>query len=273
MAGMHQFAKEAVKQNERASTFDALSRAQQLAFGSAEYVEQESFVRASEIVALGKRAGIGPGVAVLDLCCGVGGPGRFLTRELGCVYLGVDASDSAVAIATQRAGGLPCRFEVGEVPPVPRGTFEVVLLLETMLAFRDKEALLEEIASVLPAGGRFAFTLEEGAPLARSERARMPAADTVWLTPLDELHTMLARAGFAVHWAEDWTEAHLEVANALADAYTADSTAIASRIGRRALDGLVAGHRLWAEWLAVGRARKFGLVAERLERSDRDSRP
>jgi SAM-dependent methyltransferase len=169
-------------------------------------------------------------------------------------------------MAAERARGLPCRFEVGEVPPLPPGTFEVVLLLETMLAFRNKEALLEEIARVLPAGGRFAFTLEEGVPLTESERAHMPAANTVWLTPLDEMHTLLARAGLAVRWEENWSESHREVAAALTDAYAADSTAIASRIGRRALEELLAGHRLWTEWLAAGRVRKFGLVAERPEK-------
>jgi SAM-dependent methyltransferase len=254
---------DAVSPDERSSTVDALRRAQQLAFGPDDYVEQESFVRASEILALAKQAGIGPGVSVLDLCCGVAGPGRFVTRKVGCVYLGVDSSESAVAVAAERARGLPCRFEVGELPPLPPGMFEVVLLFETMLAFRDKGALLEEIARVLPTGGRFAFTLEEGVPLAEPERARMPAAHTVWLTPLDEMHTLLARAGLDVRWEEDWSESHLEVAAALTDAYAADSTAIASRIGHRALEDLLASHRLWTEWLAAGRVRKFGVVAER----------
>jgi len=260
---MHRFEQQAVRQDERRATVNALWRAQEVAFGPDEYVEQESFVRASEILALAERAGIRIGVSVLDLCCGVAGPGRLVTRELGCVYLGVDSSESAVAIAAERAGGLPCRFAVAEVPPLPAGTFEVVLLLETMLAFRDKEALLQEIARVLPAGGRFAFTLEEGAPLTESERTRMPAPDTVWLTPLDEMHTLLAQAGLAVRWEENWSESHREVAAALTDAYDADSTAIASRIGRGALEELLAGHRLWTEWLAAGRVRKFGLVAER----------
>jgi len=261
---MHRFEQQAVRQDERRATVNALWRAQQIAFGPGEYVEQESFVRASEILALAHQAAVGPGVRVLDLCCGVAGPGRLVTGELGCVYLGVDSSESAVAIAAERAGGLPCRFAVAEVPPLPAGTFEVVLLLETMLAFRDKEALLEEIAGVLPVGGRFAFTFEEGMPLTEPERARMSAADTVWLTQLDELHTLLARAGLAVRWEEDWSESHREVAAALTDAYAADATAIASRIGRRALDELLAGHRLWTEWLGAGRVRKFGLVAERL---------
>lgn len=248
---------------ERRSPVDALRRAQQTAFGPDEYVEQESFVRASEILTLAERAGIGAGVSVLDVCCGVAGPGRYVTRELGCVYLGVDSSESAVAVAADRARGLPCRFEVAEVPPLPRETFDVVLLLETMLAFRDKEALLEEIARVLPVGGRFAFTFEEGVALTESERARMPAADTVWLTPLAQMHALLARAGLTVRCEEDWSESHRETAAALADAYAADSTTIAAQIGRRALDELLAGHRLWTEWLATGRVRKFGLVAER----------
>jgi SAM-dependent methyltransferase len=254
---------EVVIRDERSRLAEALRRAQEAAYGPGEYVEQESFVRASELRALAGRAGIGAGVSVLDLCCGVAGPGRFLTRELGCDYLGVDASESAVAVARERADGLPCRFAVAQVPPLPPGTFEVVLLLETMLAFRDKEALLEEVARALPAGGRFAFTLEEGVPLTESERARMPAADTVWLTPLEEMHELLERAGLAVRWEEDWSESHRAVAESLTGAYTDDASAIAAQIGRRALDELLAAHRLWSEWLETGRVRKFALVAER----------
>jgi SAM-dependent methyltransferase len=253
-----------VSQGGRRSLVQALRRGQEAAFGPGEYVEQESFVRASEIRVLAERAAIGPHVSVLDLCCGVAGPGRLLTRELGCDYIGVDSDEGAVAIAAERARGLPCRFEVARVPPLPPGTFQVVLQLETMLAFRDKRPLLDEIGRALSGGGRFAFTLEAGAPLTESERTRMPAADTVWLTPLEEMHTLLEQAGLVVRWEEEWTESHREVAAALADAYAADSTAIASRIGRGALEDLLAAHGLWSDWLASGRARKFAIVAERL---------
>jgi hypothetical protein len=34
-------------------------------------------------------------------------------------------------------------------------------------------------------------------------------------------------------------------------------------IGRRALDELLAAHRLWVQWLGEGRVRKLALVAER----------
>jgi SAM-dependent methyltransferase len=251
-----------VKQDERDLFDEALRRAREAAYDPGEYVEQESFMRAGEIRALAERAGVVRGVSVLDLCCGVAGPGRFLTRELGCSYLGIDSSASAVAIARARARGLACRFEVARIPPLPAGTFDVVLLLETMLAFPDKETLVQSVARALPVGGRFAFTLEEGSPLTDAERARMPDADTVWLTPLDDLQRILERTGLVVRRQDDLSLSHRAVALSLIDAFTADATTIASLIGRRALDELLAAHRLWAEWLASGRVRKLAVVAE-----------
>ncbi|QEC50610.1 class I SAM-dependent methyltransferase [Baekduia soli] len=218
---------------------------------------------AGEIRALALRAGISSGVAALDLCCGVAGPGRFVTRELGCDYLGVDASASALAVARSRAGDLPCRFVVGQVPALPAGSFDVVLLLETMLAFEDKDAVLRAVAAALAPGGRFAFTLEEGAPLTAAEREAMPAADTVWPAPLAEVAALLEAAGLVLTWQEDRSAAHRATAQALAEAFAADAAHIAAQLGRRALDDLLAAHRLWIDWLRTGRVRKLALVAQR----------
>ena len=152
---------------------------------------------AGEIRALAVRAGIGPDTTVLDVCCGIAGPGRFVTRELGCDYLGVDASAGAVAIARAQAAAddLPCRFAVAEVPPVPGGPFDVVLLLETMLEITDKDALAAGIGATLRPGGRFAFTLEAGVPFTAAERAAMPDSDTLSLTPLEQLTESLGGPG------------------------------------------------------------------------------
>jgi SAM-dependent methyltransferase len=252
-----------MKQDERAPFVSALQRARVSAYAPGEFVEQESFMLASEIRELASRAGIATGVSVLDLCCGVAGPGRFITAELGCTYLGVDSSASAIDIAGQRTGDLPCRFEVARIPPIPRGHFDVVLLLETMLAFSDKEALLREIASALPTGGRFAFTMEEGLPLTAAERKSMPDADTVWLTPLPEMLTLLERAGLIVRWEEDRSRSHRDVADSLISAFAADAANIAEQIGQQALDELLAAHQLWSEWLGNGRVRKIAFVAEK----------
>jgi hypothetical protein len=94
----------------------------------------------------------------------------------------------------------------------------------------------------------------------------MPDADTVWLTPLEEMVAVLGRAGLRVTWLEDHTSAHAATVRALAAAYAADGPAIAAQVGREALDDLLAAHRLWAQWLASGRVRKLAIVAERVRR-------
>jgi len=240
----------------------ALERARAAAYPAGEYVGQESFMRAAEVRALAHQARIGPGVPVLDLCCGVAGPGRMVTAESGCRYLGVDHSASALAAARERAGNLPCRFVQAHLPPLPEGSFEVVLLLETILAFPDKEALVSEVARVLEPGGRFAFTVEEGRPLTQPERARMPGSDTVWLIELAELTGVLRGAGLTVTWRQEYSSSHHAIATALHRCYSADSAQIAAEIGAQATADLITAHRLWSDWLGSGRARKFAIVAE-----------
>jgi SAM-dependent methyltransferase len=220
-------------------------------------------MRAAEIRGLAHQARVGPGVPVLDLCCGVAGPGRMITAESGCRYLGVDHSARALATARRLAWNLPCRFEHAHLPPLPEGRFEVVFLLETMLAFPDKDGLAGEVARVLEPGGRFAFTVEEGRPLTRQERARMPSADTVWPIELAELTGVLRTAGLAVTWRQEHTSAHHATAAALLRSYRADSAQIAGQIGPQATAELITAHQLWTDWLGRGRVRKFAMVAEK----------
>ncbi len=254
-----------MRQDDRALFDDALRPARVAAYAPGEFVGQESFMRAQEILALAAAAGIGRGTTVLDLCCGVGAPGRLITARLGCDYLGVDACPGAVEIARRRTRTLRCRFEVREVPPLPQGPFDVVLLLETLLAFPEKRPLFQAVAEALQPGGRFAFTVEEGAPLTDAERAVMPDSDTVWLTPLAELVELLVGAGFRLWRQEEHSRSHLVTVDALIDAFAADYATIAARIGREALDDLMAAHQLWSTWLREGRVRKFAIVAEMAE--------
>jgi sarcosine/dimethylglycine N-methyltransferase len=252
-----------VRQDDRALFDDALRPARVAAYAPGEFIGQESFMRAREILALAVAAGIGRGTTVLDVCCGVGAPGRLITARLGCDYLGVDSCPGAVEVARGRTGTLPCRFEVREVPPLPEGRFDVVLLLETLLAFRAKRPLFHAVAGSLHPGGRFAFTVEEGAPLTDAERAVTPDADTVWLTPLAELLELLRDAGLRVRRQEECSRLHLVTVDALIDSFAAEHRSIAARIGAKALDDLMAAHQLWSTWLRDGRVRKFAIVAER----------
>lgn len=242
----------------------ALRRARLAAYPPGEFVEQESFMTRAEILTMARTASVGPGVSVLDLCCGVAGPGRLVTAELGCVYRGVDRSVSAIEVARARATGLDCRFEVAEVPPVPDTVVDVVLLLETMLAFEDKEPLLRGIADALAPGGRFAFTVEEGLPLTDAEEQAMPCADTVWPVRLPDLLARLGDVGLDLRWVRDLTRSHRRVADGLVTALEAERSAIAAHLGHAAVDDLLAAHRLWSSWMGSGRIHKLAVVTEKI---------
>jgi SAM-dependent methyltransferase len=248
---------------ETASVFTALERARASAYAAGEYIGQESFMRAAEVRKLARQARVGPGVSVLDLCCGTGGPGRLITAESGCRYLGLDRCARSLATARELAGDLPCRFAQAHLPPLPAGRCEVIFLLETMLAFPDKAALISEVTRVLEPGGRFAFTVEEGRPLTERERAQMPRADTVWPVELAELTGALRAAGLAVTRRREWSSAHHATATALLRSYQADSPQIADQIGSQATVELITAHQLWSDWLGSGRVRKFAMVAEK----------
>ena len=253
----------AINHDAREAVDRALGKTRLSAYPPGEYAGQESFMRATEIVRLAERAGIGPGSSVLDLCCGVGGPGLLITSTFGCKYHGVDASASAVRIAEVRAGDLNCHFEVARVPPLPAGDFDVVLLFETMLAFPDKHDLLQHIGAALPEGGRFVFTVEEGDPLSDQERMTMPESNTVWLTPLAELQVQLSAAGLSVIWQVDSSQAHQEIAQRLCHELSSEAADIRGQLGAQAFEALLTAHQLWSDWLRTGRVRKFAIVAER----------
>jgi hypothetical protein len=107
--------------------------------------------------------------------------------------------------------------------------------------------------------------MEEGLPLTAAERERMPDADTVWLTPLQEMLTCLERVGLVVRWQDDCSRSHRAVADSLIDAFAADACDIGAQIGGQALEELLAAHRLWSDWLAQGRVRKIAFVAEKAQ--------
>jgi SAM-dependent methyltransferase len=242
----------------------ALAAARRRAFLPETYAGQESFVSAAEVLELARAAGVESGTRVLDLCCGVGGPGRLVAAATGCRLIGVDRDPGALVLA--RAGApWRSRFVAAAMPALPlASTFEVVLLLETVLAFADKAALLAEVGRIVAPGGRLAFTFEEGVPLSAAERAAMPAGDTVWPVELVSMRELLATAGLTIRSLADRSAEHAGLARRLASAYAADGPAIAAALGVPALDALLASHALWVEWLQAGRLRKLAVVCERV---------
>jgi hypothetical protein len=91
----------------------------------------------------------------------------------------------------------------------------------------------------------------------------MPDADTVWLTPLPDMLTLLKDAGLQVRWQDECSESQQAMVDSLIAAFDADADTISAQIGRQALDELVAAHQLWSDWLQSGRVRKFAFVTQK----------
>src|SRR5207244_969472 len=96
----------------------------------------------------------GPDDHVLDLGCGMGGPGRFLVDRFGCAVVGVDLLDERVTLARALTDmcGMADRisYRVADATELPfdDGSFSYVWMLDVSMHIRDKDTLFGEIARV-----------------------------------------------------------------------------------------------------------------------------
>lgn len=126
--------------------------------------DQDHFGGVAANDALAALAGIGPESQVLDVCCGLGGPARYLAQTHGCRVTGIDLTDSRVAGAEALSAlvGLSERvsFVCGNALEMPFGdaAFDVVISQEAFCHVPDKPRLIAECSRVLKPGGRMAFT-------------------------------------------------------------------------------------------------------------------
>jgi ubiquinone/menaquinone biosynthesis C-methylase UbiE len=128
--------------NERAATYDA---------------SVGDRTRAA-VVQLADAVQAGPGMRVLDLCCG---PGYSAAEAVarGAEAIGVDIAPGMVAEAARRVPN--ARFELGDAEALhfPDATFDGVVCAFGMLHLGDPERALAEVFRVLVPGGRFAWTV------------------------------------------------------------------------------------------------------------------
>lgn len=112
---------------------------------------------------LAQLAGLKPGMSILDIGSGLGGPARTLAAEFGCTVTGLDLTEAlcdAAAMLTARVG-LSDRvvFQHGDALDMPfeDSSFDVVWTQFTGMNISDKERMYSEVHRVLKASGRFAF--------------------------------------------------------------------------------------------------------------------
>jgi len=105
-----------------------------------------------------------PGGRLVDLGCGRGGPGLWLARALSASLVGIDFSQVAVELATQRAPEFvgPGRAEFHQATFDRTGLSEAsvdgVVSVDALPFAVDRVAALTEARCILVPGGRFALT-------------------------------------------------------------------------------------------------------------------
>jgi len=168
-----------------------------------------SFVTLAEITRMAQELNLDNNDTLVDLGCGMGGPGLWIARETGADVIGVDASHVAVTLATARAAdtGLSARsrFVQGTFSRtgLNNGSAAGAISIDALQYAPDKDAALAETARVVRPGGRLVFAAFELEP------ARVEGLPVLGADPVDDYAPRLEVAGFTVdsyaetpQWAE-----------------------------------------------------------------------
>ena len=111
---------------------------------------------------LARQMSLAPGMKLLDVGCGIGGPARYFAAVHGCDVTGVDLTEDFVRTAqalTERVNkGLSVRFQQASALQLPFADkqFEGAYLLHVGMNLADKNRVFAEIGRVLQPGAVFA---------------------------------------------------------------------------------------------------------------------
>ncbi len=103
-----------------------------------------------------------PGMRLLDVGSGLGGPARFFA-ERGCEVVGLDLSQEFVRVASNLTSmlglGGKASFRQGSALEMPfaAGSFDGAYMIHVGMNLADKAGVFREIARVLKPGSRFAI--------------------------------------------------------------------------------------------------------------------
>ena len=199
-------------------------------------------------VRLARLAGLAPGMRVLDVGGGVGGPARTLAVEFGCRVTSIDLTDTFVQAATllsARLGlGERVTHEVGDALALPydAGAFDVVWTQNTGMNIADKERLYAGFHRVLRSGGLLATQEPMAGPVQPVVFPVMWARDagSSFLRPPAEMRALIEAAGFR---ARAWDDVTAETAGPANPATIPAHSAQRLIMGERLDEIIRVGHR------------------------------
>ena len=168
---------------------------------------------------LGQLLDLGSDTRVLDVASGIGTTAITLAEEFGCVVVGLDASETNVARATERAAESNVmervRFVTGEASHLEfsSGSFDVVVCECALCTFADQTGAVREFGRVLRPGGRIGLSdvTRKGSLPADLDNLLSRIACIAGAMPVERYAAMLETAGFEVTESEQHDTALREV--------------------------------------------------------------
>ena len=197
---------------------------------------------------LARLAGAAPGMRVLDVGGGFGGPARTLAVEFGCRVTVIDLTPSFVRAAAMLTARLHLddrvTHQVGNALelPFPSGAFDMVWTQNSGMNVADKDRLYAGFHRVLRAGGRLALQEPMAGPTQPLVFPLMWGRDpsTTFLRTPVEMREVIERAGFRVR---AWDDVTIETAGPR-DTAPIPPHSIQRLLMGEGLDGIIAaGHR------------------------------
>lgn len=183
------------------------------AFG--EDIGQNSWLTATEQDTFRAWINLSPGMSLLDVACGAGGPALRVAAATGASVIGVDVHKQAVATANALAAerGLAGRadFQVIDAAlqlPFSDASFDAITCIDAINHFPDRASVIAEWRRLLKPTGRLLFTdpVVVTGPLTNAEIAVRSSAGFYLFVPPGYDQDILARCGMRVVASENVSE-------------------------------------------------------------------
>lgn len=206
----------------RSATFARIWREHAMLPGYPEGFEHISFTTLDELRMIAAALRLTPRAVLVDLACGMAGPGLWIAREAAARLVGIDISAAALAGARDRAARLNltgvATFQQGSFANtgLEAATAAGAMSLDALQYAPGKQAALVEIARILRPNARFVFACFE------VDAARVAGVPVLGADPVGDYRPLLERAGFDVvsyeqtpRWHERVTAAYHNVIDAI----------------------------------------------------------
>jgi len=233
------------------------------AFG--EDIGQNSWLTADEQDRFLTWLNLSPGMTLLDVACGTGGPALCIAAKTGASVTGIDVHEQAIAkgnaLAEQRGLSQAAEFRVVDAAqplPFADSTFDAITCIDAINHLPDRPRVIGEWVRLLKPEGRLLFTdaLIVTGPVTNAEVAVRSAAGFYLFVPPGYDEQALVQCGLRLVVAENVTQSTAKMADRRRMAREAHAQALREIEGNQ----------------AFAAQQEFLTVASRLAKEERLSR-